>query len=65
MSLGIANTCLQYASNDLKWQMTGYFGEGIWSSFFALVAAIIGIVGSLEKIPETFTVLYRVQAALV
>ena len=67
MSLGIANTCLQYATDDdlVRWQTTGYFGEGIWSSFFALVASIIGIIGSLEKIPETFTVLYRVQAAMV
>ena len=65
MALGITNVCLQYTDEFFTYQTTGYFGEGIWSSFFALIAAVIGIIGSMEKIPETFTVLYRVQAAMV
>jgi len=64
MTLGITNVCLQYTDEFFTFQTTGYFGEGIWSSFFALVAAVIGIIGSIEKIPETFTVFYRVQAAM-
>ena len=67
--MGITNVCLQYNNHDeglqFDYSTTGYFGEGIWSSFFALVGATIGLVGSFQKIPETFTALYRLQAAMV
>merc|ERR1712235_170450 len=35
---------------------------GTWSTFFPFVAAIIAWCGSCKRIPETFSVLYRVQA---
>ena len=42
-----------------------YWLDGVWGTFFALIASIIAWAGSCKKIPETFTVLYRVQATFV
>ena len=42
-----------------------YWLDGVWGTFFAFIASIIAWAGSCKKIPETFTVLYRVQATFV
>lgn len=36
--------------------------DGLWGTFFAFIASIIAWCGSCKKLPEPFTVLYRVQA---
>ena len=42
-----------------------YWMTGTWSTFFPFVAAIIAWCGSCKRIPETFSVLYRIQATFV
>ena len=43
----------------------GYYLDGLWGTFFAFIASIIAWCGSCKKLPEPFTVLYRVQATFV
>ena len=56
---------MQYLRNDNDHTICNgqyYWLDGVWASLFSLIGAIIAWVGSCKKMPEAFTVLYRVQA---
>ena len=54
-----------YECRDSSCEGGLYFMDGLWGTFFSFIASIIAWAGSCKKIPETFTVLYRVQATFV
>ena len=75
IALSITNFCLQYLRRDCDYYYDYYYCDycdggyywmdGLWGTFFSFIASIIAWAGSCKRIPETFSVLYRVQATFV